>query len=85
MKKIVMVRHAQSQWNLENRFTGWHDVDLTDKGVEEAHEAGKLLRKEGYTFDVAYNIIGGGEEGEKTDIRTKEQADHSLPYMLAAA
>ncbi|HUF22022.1 MAG TPA: 2,3-diphosphoglycerate-dependent phosphoglycerate mutase [Burkholderiales bacterium] len=52
MKKIVLLRHGESVWNKENRFTGWTDVDLTDKGVQEAHEAGRLLRDEG--FDLAY-------------------------------
>lgn len=57
MKKLVMIRHGQSTWNLENRFTGWHDVDLTPKGVEEAHEGGRLLREDGYRFDVAYTSV----------------------------
>ena len=54
MKKIVLLRHGQSAWNLENRFTGWTDVDLTEKGVEEARRAGELLKKEGFAFDRAY-------------------------------
>ena len=54
MKKIVLLRHGQSTWNKENRFTGWTDVDLTEKGIEEARKAGDLLRKEGYVFDKAY-------------------------------
>ncbi|MBN1453426.1 MAG: 2,3-diphosphoglycerate-dependent phosphoglycerate mutase [Anaerolineales bacterium] len=57
MYKLVLVRHGQSTWNLENRFTGWTDVDLTEQGVAEAHEAGRLLREEGYTFDVAYTSV----------------------------
>jgi 2,3-bisphosphoglycerate-dependent phosphoglycerate mutase len=57
MYKLVLVRHGQSTWNLENRFTGWTDVGLTDLGREEAHEAGKLLREGGYTFDVAYTSV----------------------------
>jgi 2,3-bisphosphoglycerate-dependent phosphoglycerate mutase len=52
--KVVFVRHGQSTWNLENRFTGWVDVDLTATGVQEATEAGKLLKEKGYDFDVAY-------------------------------
>ncbi len=55
--KLVLLRHGQSVWNLENRFTGWTDVDLSEKGVEEAHEAGRLLLEEGYTFDVAYTSV----------------------------
>ncbi|KAA0250127.1 MAG: 2,3-diphosphoglycerate-dependent phosphoglycerate mutase [Acidobacteria bacterium] len=57
MKKVVLLRHGESQWNLENRFTGWTDVDLSPKGVEEAHEAARLLREGGYTFDVAYTSV----------------------------
>ena len=54
---IVLVRHGQSQWNLENRFTGWVDVPLTDQGESEAREAGKMLKREGFTFDVAYTSM----------------------------
>ncbi|MBP6528190.1 MAG: 2,3-bisphosphoglycerate-dependent phosphoglycerate mutase, partial [Prevotella sp.] len=54
MKKIVLIRHGQSQWNKENRFTGWTNVDLSLQGIEEAENAGTLLKKEGYSFDVAY-------------------------------
>jgi 2,3-bisphosphoglycerate-dependent phosphoglycerate mutase len=57
MYKLVLVRHGQSTWNLENRFTGWTDVGLTELGVNEAHEAGKLLREGGYVFDVAYTSV----------------------------
>ena len=54
MTKLVLLRHGESTWNLENRFTGWTDVDLTPKGVAEAHEAARLLREAGHTFDVAF-------------------------------
>ncbi len=54
MYKIVLMRHGESQWNLENRFTGWADVDITETGRQQAWDAGKLLKNEGYTFDVAY-------------------------------
>ena len=57
MYKLVLVRHGQSTWNLENRFTGWTDVDLTDLGRAEAREAGSLLRAGGYDFDVAYTSV----------------------------
>jgi 2,3-bisphosphoglycerate-dependent phosphoglycerate mutase len=57
MYKIVLLRHGESTWNKENRFTGWTDVDLTDKGVEEARLAGQLLRREGYAFDLAYTSV----------------------------
>jgi len=57
MYKLVLIRHGQSQWNLENRFTGWTDVDLTEQGMLEAKNAGNLLKKEGYHFDVAYTSV----------------------------
>lgn len=57
MKKIVLLRHGESTWNKENRFTGWTDVDLTPKGVEEARGAGKLLKDEGFVFDQAYTSV----------------------------
>jgi 2,3-bisphosphoglycerate-dependent phosphoglycerate mutase len=57
MYKLVMVRHGQSVWNLENRFTGWTDVGLTEQGRAEALEAGKLLKEDGYVFDVAYTSV----------------------------
>ncbi len=57
MLKLVLLRHGQSQWNLENRFTGWTDVDLTPEGEREARNAGKLLKEEGYTFDIAYTSV----------------------------
>lgn len=55
--KLVLVRHGQSAWNLENRFTGWTDVDLTEQGTQEATMAGRLLREEGYEFDIAYTSV----------------------------
>ena len=57
MKKLVLLRHSQSLWNLENTFTGWTDVDLSDQGIREAHKAGKVLKAEGYTFNVAYTSV----------------------------
>ncbi|MGE5251732.1 MAG: 2,3-diphosphoglycerate-dependent phosphoglycerate mutase [Bacteroidota bacterium] len=57
MYKLVLVRHGQSTWNLENRFTGWTDVDLTEQGREEARKAGQLLREGGYTFDIVYTSV----------------------------
>ncbi len=55
--KLVLLRHGESQWNKENRFTGWTDIDLTAKGIEEAKGAGKLLKEEGFTFDIAYTSV----------------------------
>ncbi len=57
MRKIVLIRHGESEWNKLNRFTGWTDVALSEKGIEEAKKAGKLLKKEGYSFDIAYTSI----------------------------
>ena len=57
MKQLVLIRHGESAWNLENRFTGWADVDLTPKGAEQALAAGENLRKAGYEFDVAYTSV----------------------------
>jgi bisphosphoglycerate-dependent phosphoglycerate mutase len=57
MVKLVLIRHGESAWNLENKFTGWTDVPLSENGVKEAQEAGKLLKKDGYTFDVAYSSV----------------------------
>ena len=57
MYKVVLLRHGESTWNKENKFTGWTDVDLSEKGIKEANEAGKLLKKEGYTFDLAYTSV----------------------------
>jgi 2,3-bisphosphoglycerate-dependent phosphoglycerate mutase len=57
MIKLVLLRHGESTWNRENRFTGWTDVDLSDKGRQEAKEAGEVLRASGYTFDVAYTSV----------------------------
>ena len=57
MFKLVLVRHGESQWNLENRFTGWVDVDLSEKGFQEAKNAGMLLKKNGYIFDICYTSV----------------------------
>ena len=54
MKKLVLLRHGESQWNLENRFTGWTNVDLTEKGEKEARKAGDLLNQEAIKFDVVH-------------------------------
>lgn len=57
MHKLVLLRHGESQWNLENRFTGWHDVNLTEQGEKEGREAGRLLKAEGFAFDEAYTSV----------------------------
>jgi 2,3-bisphosphoglycerate-dependent phosphoglycerate mutase len=57
MKKIVLLRHGESSWNKENRFTGWTDVDLTEKGIEEAKQAGRLMKDAGFEFDQAYSSV----------------------------
>ena len=69
MIKLVLVRHGQSKWNLENRFTGWTDVELSEQGVREAKEAGKVLKEKGYYFDLAYTSV-------------LKRAEHTLDLIL---
>jgi len=69
MYKLVLIRHGESTWNLENRFTGWTDVELTDTGIAQAKQAGRLLKAEGYEFDVAYTSV-------------LKRAIHTLSYCL---
>lgn len=57
MHKLVLLRHGESVWNKENRFTGWTDVDLSEQGLEEAHAAGQLLKESGFVFDVAHTSV----------------------------
>jgi 2,3-bisphosphoglycerate-dependent phosphoglycerate mutase len=75
VQKVVLLRHGESTWNQENRFTGWTDVDLTDRGRQEALEAGPLLQASGFTFDVAYTSV------LKRAIRTLWIALDSLDLM----
>jgi len=75
MKKIVLIRHGQSLWNLENRFTGWTDVDLSENGLNEAREAGKVLKEHGFTFDIAYTSV------LKRSIRTLWIVLHEMDLM----
>ena len=69
MIKLVLVRHGQSMWNLENKFTGWTDVELSEKGVEEAKEAGKVLKEQGFHFDLAFTSV-------------LKRAENTLDYIL---
>ena len=69
MIKLVLVRHGQSMWNLENKFTGWTDVELSEKGVEEAKEAGKVLKEQGFHFDLAFTSV-------------LKRAEDTLDYIL---
>ena len=57
MITLVLLRHGESIWNKENRFTGWTDVDLSEKGSQEARQAGKILKKEGFSFDMAFTSV----------------------------
>src|SRR5450759_1486494 len=57
MIELVLLRHGESSWNLSNRFTGWTDVDLSENGLNEAHQAGRLLKQEGYVFDIALTSV----------------------------
>ncbi|MBU3605691.1 2,3-diphosphoglycerate-dependent phosphoglycerate mutase [Polynucleobacter sp. MWH-Creno-3A4] len=75
MKQLVLIRHGESAWNLENRFTGWADVDLTPKGAEQALKAGENLKKAGYEFDVAYTSV------LKRAIRTLWHVQDSMDLM----
>jgi 2,3-bisphosphoglycerate-dependent phosphoglycerate mutase len=75
MYKIVLLRHGESQWNKENRFTGWTDVDLSEKGMEEARTAGKLMKEAGFEFDIAYTSV------LKRAIRTLWLAMDSMDLM----
>lgn len=75
MKQLVLIRHGESAWNLENRFTGWADVDLTPKGAEQALKAGENLKQAGYEFDVAYTSV------LKRAIRTLWHVQDSMDLM----
>jgi 2,3-bisphosphoglycerate-dependent phosphoglycerate mutase len=75
MYKIVLLRHGESQWNKENRFTGWTDVDLSEKGIDEAKNAGKLIKEAGLEFDIAYTSV------LKRAIRTLWLAMDSMDLM----
>lgn len=69
MIKLVLVRHGQSVWNLENKFTGWTDVELSEKGIEEAKEAGRILKEKGFEFDLAFTSV-------------LKRAEDTLEYIL---
>ncbi|EGC38105.1 hypothetical protein DICPUDRAFT_93916 [Dictyostelium purpureum] len=76
--KLVLIRHGESTWNKENKFTGWTDVDLSDKGVEEAHDAGKKLKQNGYTFDIAFTSLL--KRAQRTlNIVLEELGESSIP------
>lgn len=75
MIKLVLIRHGQSVWNLENKFTGWTDVDLSKNGLQEAREAGKVLKKNEYAFDIAYTSV------LKRSIRTLWIVLHQMDFM----
>jgi len=62
-RTLVLLRHGESTWNRENRFTGWTDVDLTTTGRKQAQDAGRILREHGFTFDVAYTSVLSGGSG----------------------
>ena len=78
MLKLVLVRHGESQWNLENKFTGWTDVDLSEKGIKEAIDAGKVLKEKGYKFDLAYTSVL--KRANKTlDLILNEMGETNIP------
>ena len=77
---LVLVRHGQSEWNLKNLFTGWRDVDLTEQGVSEAREAGRKLKAQGLTFDVAYT--SALKRAQRTlDLMLEEMGQSGLPVV----
>jgi 2,3-bisphosphoglycerate-dependent phosphoglycerate mutase len=77
---LVLVRHGQSEWNLKNLFTGWRDVDLTEKGVTEAREAGRKLKAQGLTFDVAYT--SALKRAQRTlDLMLEEMGQSGIPIV----
>jgi 2,3-bisphosphoglycerate-dependent phosphoglycerate mutase len=77
---LVLVRHGQSEWNLKNLFTGWRDVDLTEQGVKEAREAGRKLKAQGLTFDVAYT--SALKRAQRTlDLMLEEMGQTGLPIV----
>jgi 2,3-bisphosphoglycerate-dependent phosphoglycerate mutase len=81
---LVLVRHGQSEWNLKNLFTGWRDVDLTEKGVSEAREAGRKLKAQGLTFDVAYT--SALKRAQRTlDLMLEEMGQTGLPIVKDVA
>jgi 2,3-bisphosphoglycerate-dependent phosphoglycerate mutase len=82
MIKLVLVRHGQSIWNLENKFTGWTDVDLSEQGVREAHEAGRVLKENGYVFDVAYTSTLM-RANRTLDIMLKELGQEGIPIKYS--
>ena len=75
MKQLVLIRHGESKWNLENRFTGWVDVDLTPVGKEQARDAGKKLLANGFSFDLAYTSV------LRRAIETLWQVQQAMDYM----
>lgn len=82
MIKLVLVRHGQSLWNLENKFTGWTDIDLSEQGINEAHAAGKLLKEKGYHFDVAYTSTLT-RANRTLNIILKEMGEENLPIKYS--
>ena len=78
MKRLVIVRHGQSVWNLENKFTGWTDVELSSNGILEAKNAGKLLKEKGYTFDVAFTSVLK-RANDTLDYILKELNEENIP------
>ena len=83
MKKLVLLRHGESTWNKENRFTGWTDVDLSEKGVQEARLAGEVLKREGFVFDLAYtSMLKRFLLNPPIDLKTRPNLNFIIPMSF---
>ena len=81
MIKLILVRHGQSMWNLENKFTGWTDVELSEQGIKEAKEAGKILKEKGFHFDLAYTSVLKRAE-DTLDYILKEMGEKNIEIKI---
>ena len=81
MIKLVLIRHGQSLWNLENRFTGWTDVDLSENGLSEAREAGAILKKNRYTFDLSNDNIFSLSYFSRIALRDQKRLFSNMDYL----
>src|SRR3546814_6712053 len=78
MPTLVLIRHGQSAWNLENRFTGWWDVDVTEKGAEEARAAGKLMAERGLDFDCCFTSVQTRDRKSTTELQSLMRISYAV-------